>query len=158
MSCDFFLYARAGDLTRARCFYTDLLGLEQVWDTDDSLAYLIGPTVQLYIGHQDTDGAREPGWSFQPGWVHGLGVQPAPGHAAASWSIVLPPEHFRAAVARLRAAKVEALRSEPFWVGYWSFVVRDPMGYTVELSDPASPAPDRDRSRLAQPSTNRPTT
>ncbi len=173
MSCDFFLYLPADDLAAARRFYSDLLGLEQIWDTEDSLAYQVGATVQLTIGREETAVPAGPGWSYQPGWVHGLGVHPAPSHAAASWSIALAPEQFWAAVRRLQAASVESLRAEPFWVGYWSFVVRDPMGCTVELSDPSSPAPTEldlsgadpapadpapDRPDPAQPSTNRPTT
>ena len=146
MSRDFFLYLRSDDLAAARGFYTDLLGLEQIWDEDDSLAYAIGPSVQLYIGAEvaGTETARAEGeappWSFQPGWAHGLGIDPRPAHASASWSIALAPEEFTAAVARLQAAQVPALRPEPFWVGYWSYVVHDPMAYTVELSDPVSPA------------------
>ncbi|WP_168211885.1 VOC family protein [Ruania zhangjianzhongii] len=138
MTCDFFLYARSTDLAAARHFYTDLLALEQIWDEADSIAYTIGSTVQFSIGLEL--GAPAPSeWSFQPGWVYGLDVDPAPRHAPASWSIRLDAEHFAAAVARLQTAGVEALQPEPFWVGYWSFVVRDPMGYTVELADPASP-------------------
>lgn len=30
------------------------------------------------------------------------------------------------------------LRAEPSWVGYWNYVVEDPMGQTVELTDPVS--------------------
>ena len=39
----------------------------------------------------------------------------------------------------LKKAGVETLRTEPFWVGYWSFVILDPDGRTVELTDPKSP-------------------
>ena len=57
------------------------------------------------------------------------------------FSISLSPEKFQHAVARLQQAGVEVLQPEPFWVGYWSFVAKDPMGQTVELSDPLTDGP-----------------
>ena len=50
---------------------------------------------------------------------------------------------FQSAVERLQQANVEALRPEKFWVGYWSYVVKDPMGQTVELADPSPSPPSR---------------
>jgi hypothetical protein len=50
-------------------------------------------------------------------------------------------EAFSDAVVRLQDAGVDVLRSEPFWVGYWSYVVRDPMGHTVEVADPTTTGP-----------------
>lgn len=132
----FFLYTSSNDVAASRRFYADLLGLPLIWDEPDAVAVLAGG-VQFSIGH-DPDAAPASGWSFQPGW--GFGLEPAdpPPLGAASWSIALDADAFDAAVARLRAAGVLTLRAEPFWVGYWSFVVRDPMGATVELSDPTS--------------------
>lgn len=136
----FFLYTRSRDLPASRRFYRDLLGLELIWDEPDSLAFALGTQVQLAI---DLCPEAEPAaaWSAQPGWVYGLELDPVPARQPASWSIALAPQDFRAAVRRLQQAGVTALRSEPFWVGYWSYVVQDPMGQTVELSDPLSPAP-----------------
>lgn len=138
----FFLYTRSNDLPASRRFYREFIGLEQIWDEADSIAFAVDDVVQLAI---DLDAEAVPlsAWSFQPGWVHGLEVEPAPSYAMASWSIALAPDSFAGAVARLQDAGIEALRSEPFWVGYWSYVVRDPMGQTVELSDPVSAAPGR---------------
>lgn len=137
MTRDFFLYTISNDLAASRRFYTDLLGLEKIWDEPEALAYALGSAVQLSIG---LDGDAEPAseWAFQPDWAYGLGVDPLPRHAVASWSIALDPQAFTAVVGRLQSAGVPALRPEPFWVGYWSYVVRDPMGYTVELSDPVT--------------------
>lgn len=137
----FFLYTRSNDIAASRRFYTDLVGLEQVWDQPDSIAYGIDDAVQLSVDH-DPEASAAPDWSFQPGWGFGLNIDPVPRHAPASWSIALSPERFTGAVGRLQRAGIEALRREPFWVGYWSFVVRDPMGQTVELSDPFSGGPD----------------
>ena len=137
----FFIYTRSNDLAASRRFYRDLVGLEQIWDEPDSIAYAVDEVVQLFIG---LDGQAIPveGWSFQPGWVFGLEVDPVPAYTAASWSIALSPNAFRTAVDRLQEAAVEPLRPEPFWVGYWSYVVRDPMGQTVELSDPVGDGPE----------------
>lgn len=132
----FFLYTRSNDLAASRRFYADLLGLPLIWDEPDAVAVIAGG-VQFAIGH-DPDAVPAHGWSFQPGWGHGLEMTDPPPLGTASWSIALDPDAFDAAVARLRASGVPALRAEPFWVGYWGFVVRDPMGATVELSDPVS--------------------
>lgn len=137
----FFLYTRSNDLAASRRFYRDLVGLEQIWDEPDSIAFVIDDWVQLSVD-RDPDAAVVDGWSFQRGWVHGLEIDPAPPYNQASWSIALTPDTFRAAVERLQQTGAEALRPEPFWVGYWSYVVRDPMGQTVELSDPVSGGPE----------------
>lgn len=142
-SREFFLYTRSNDIAASRRFYTDLVGLDQIWDEHEGIAYGIGQTVQLFIGH-DPGAEPETQWAFQPGWAEGLGIQPRPSHAVASWSIALSPTSFRAAVGRLRHAAAEALRPEPFWVGYWSYVVKDPMGHTVELTDAVSAGPSSD--------------
>ncbi|SHJ44816.1 Catechol 2,3-dioxygenase [Tessaracoccus bendigoensis DSM 12906] len=136
----FFVYTRCNDLNSSRRFYTELIGLKQIWDDDESLGYLVGPA-QLSV-FLDPASTATPHWSFQPGWGYGLSVESRPPLAAASWSVELSPEAFRDAVDRLRTAGVTAWRREPFWVGYWSYVVRDPMGQTVELSDPLSSGPD----------------
>lgn len=73
MTADFFLYAHSNDLAAARHFYTDLLGLNQIWDEADSIAYTVSPSVQLSIDH-DAGAPAPQEWSFQPGWVYGLGV------------------------------------------------------------------------------------
>lgn len=142
MTCAFFLYTRSSDVEASRRFYSELLGLHEIWhEAGMDVSYKLGDdAVQLSIEY-DADTPRATQWASQPGWVLGLGVEPRPRRATASWSIALEPSHFRGAVARLRDAAVEALRPEPFWVGYWSFVVKDPMGQTVELSDPHSDGP-----------------
>lgn len=139
-SPQFFLYTHSSDLGASRRFYSDLIGLDQIWDELDDIAYLVGDTVQFSIGH-DPEARVVDEWAFQPGWVFGLGIKPNPTRMHASWSIPLLPESFANAVARLQVAGVFTLRPEPFWVGYWSYVVRDPMGQTVELSDPVSAGP-----------------
>jgi catechol 2,3-dioxygenase-like lactoylglutathione lyase family enzyme len=140
MSRTFFLYTRTNDLPASRRFYRELVGLDEIWDEADTVAYAVGDTVQLLIA-EVPDAPVVSEWAFQPGWVYALDVQPRPPHGSASWSIALSPVDFKAAVARLQQAEVPALRPEPFWAGYWSFVTRDPMGQTVELSDATSRGP-----------------
>lgn len=138
--CSFFLYTSSNNVAASRRFYSDLLGLDQIWDEEGDIAYVIGDTVQFSIGDDPTVTADNE-WAFQPGWVFGLEIEPRPKRTHASWSIPLSPEAFRSAVARLQDAETVALRAEPFWVGYWSYVVKDPMGQTVELTDPVSDGP-----------------
>ncbi|MHA7274627.1 VOC family protein [Arthrobacter sp. TMT4-20] len=139
-TCAFFLYTRSNNVEASRRFYSDLLGLDQIWNEEGDIAYLIGGDVQFSIS-DDPTATADKDWAFQPGWVFGLEIEPRPKRTHASWSIPLSPEAFRSAVARLQNARTVALRAEPFWVGYWSYVVKDPMGQTVELTDPISDGP-----------------
>jgi catechol 2,3-dioxygenase-like lactoylglutathione lyase family enzyme len=142
MTRAFFLYTRSSDVEASRRFYGELIGLEEIWhDPGLDVSYAINDAVQFSIAHDPATPVAQD-WAYQPGWVLGLGVEPEPSHAAASWSIPLEPGHFRVAVGKLQAAGVEALRPDPVWVNYWSYVVKDPMGQTVELSDPHSDGPD----------------
>ncbi len=139
-TCAFFLYTRSNDVASSRRFYSDLVGLDQIWDEEGDVAYIVGGAVQFSIT-DDPTATTDTEWAFQPGWVFGLDIEPKPRHSRASWSIPLPPEKFRNAVTRLQEAETISLRAEPFWVGYWSYVVKDPMGQTVELTDPVSEGP-----------------
>lgn len=65
----------------------------------------------------------------QPGWEGGT-------YPGISWSAECDKESFNAAIARLKAAKVPSYHTEPNWVGYWSYPVRDPAGNTVEITCP----------------------
>jgi catechol 2,3-dioxygenase-like lactoylglutathione lyase family enzyme len=134
-----FSYEYCTDLGATRDFYGELLGLTQIWDEADGVAFR-HDCVQLSFQRLESL-ERPSGWAFQPGWGHGqLADAPSTEHIR-SISVALAPGSFRSAVERLRAAKVEALRPDPFWVGYWSFVVKDPDGRTVELSDAITSGP-----------------
>lgn len=135
-----FSYAYCTDIAATREFYGRQVGLIQIWDEPDSVAFR-HDRVQLSFDRVDTL-ARPTGWAFQPGWGHGQLPGAPETQQVPSTSLALEPQAFRGAVVRLRAAGVPALRETPFWVGYWSFVVRDPDGRTVELSDPTTPAVD----------------
>ena len=131
-----FTYEVCTDVHATQRFYGELIGLTQTWEDEGSVAFE-HDCVQVSFQHVDVI-ERRPGWSFQPGWANGQ-LQDSPvTHTDPSISIALSPAAFAQAVDRLRASDVERLREEAFWVGYWSFVVKDPDGRTVELSDPVS--------------------
>jgi catechol 2,3-dioxygenase-like lactoylglutathione lyase family enzyme len=114
-------------LAEARRFYSELLGLDEIYFSDDdgTVGYRVGTlqiTVALYPGAKPIEG-----WSAQLGWAGGDTPMPSLG-------VELDPEAFRRAVRSLAAAGVTARFSEPQWVGYWSYPVRDPIGHTVEIS------------------------
>lgn len=132
-----FSYDVCSDLAATRRFYGELVGLQVVWDSADDVSF-VHDCVQLSFTRVESV-ARPDGWAFQPGWSHGQLPDAPAGQRTPSISIALSPDAFRETVSRLQGSAVERLRDEPFWVGYWSFVVRDPDGRTVELSDPASP-------------------
>jgi catechol 2,3-dioxygenase-like lactoylglutathione lyase family enzyme len=127
-----FLYLPCRDLEDMRRFYTDLVGLPEVFyapGAGGGLAYLCD-RLQLTFFPAPDAAASAAGWHRQPGWKGGT----VPG---ASWSIVAGDEAaFRAAVARLTEAAVPRRAERPRWVGYWSFPVQDPMGNTVEITLP----------------------
>ena len=105
------------------------MGLDEIYfsDQDGTIGYRIGTlqlTFALHAGAVVSDG-----WSRQLGWQGG--DQPTP-----SWGVELSGTQFRRSVASMRAARIEAQFTEPKWVGYWSYPVRDPMGNTVEVSTP----------------------
>ena len=124
-----FLYLHTADLIEARAFYTDLLGLDEIFFSRDDgvVGYAVG-SLQLTIASQSkVAGPQE--WATQLGWSGGSGSQP-------SWGVELSPEMFHRTVTALVDAAAETRHPDPQWVGYWSFPVKDPMGNTVELSTP----------------------
>ncbi|QFG69996.1 VOC family protein [Ornithinimicrobium pratense] len=132
-----FAYEYCTDIAATRKFYGELVGLDLIWDEPEDIAFR-HDCVQLSFRFVDSL-ERPMGWAFQPGWGHGQLPNAPTTEQVRSISIALPPVAFGSAVTRLKAAGVPALRPEPFWVGYWSFVVQDPDGQTVELTDPESP-------------------
>lgn len=122
-----FLYLHCSDLPAARHFYSNLVGLTEIYFSaeEESVGYQVG-SLQLTIGRHEQ--ARElTGWASQLGWSGGTSANP-------SWGFHLEAEEFRRAVARLTEDGVDARNQEPDWVGCWSFPVRDPMGNTVEVT------------------------
>ncbi len=130
-----FLYLHCTDLASARTFYTEVLGLDEIYhsEVDRSVGYRAGD-LQITITHhaEATDDVRRE-WSRQLGWEGGS--EPTP-----SWGLELSGTAFCRAVDAVRTLGHESFADEPRWVGYWSFPVKDPMGNTVELSTPTAAA------------------
>ena len=122
-----FLYLHCSDLEPARRFYSDVLGLTEVFfSAEEGLIGYQAGELQITIATH-VDPVHVDGWAKQLGWEGGSSPMP-------SWGVEYLPDEFRRAVEAARAAEVSALHPEPLWVGYWSFPVKDPMGYTVEIS------------------------
>lgn len=123
-----FIYIPCADLAAMRVFYSTLIGLDEIYHSDEerSVAYRC-ESLQFSITEHPDAMPDEGDWAVQPGWRGGTA-------AAASWSVELDEPAFRSAVQRLIDAGVEARHAEPQWVSYWSFPVRDPMGNTVEVT------------------------
>ena len=124
-----FLYLHCSDLELARSFYSGVLGLTEIYFSavEGTIGYHVGALQITVATHADA--AHVDGWAKQLGWEGGSTPMP-------SWGVEYAPSGFRRAVEAARDGGVEALHPEPLWVGYWSFPVRDPMGYTVEISTP----------------------
>lgn len=122
-----FLYLHTNNLAAARSFYSDLLGLDEFYGSveDGTIGYRIG-TLQLTLALH-SDALPVEGWSAQLGWQGG--DSPAP-----SFGIEMERGAFHRTVRSLMAAGTPAWFTEPRWVGYWSYPVKDPAGLTVELS------------------------
>ena len=132
-----FLYIPASNLAAMRRFYSDHLGLAEVWfEAAEGVAYDCDG-LQFTVLLDAVPAPTPNGWATQPGWTGDtVGM--------ISWSVVLSEAAFRRAVAVLSASEADCLHDLPQWVGYWSFPAKDPMGNTVELSWPAeTPQPDR---------------
>ena len=132
-----FVYFGCTDLPAMRRFYSDLIGLNEIYHAegvDGSIAYDCDG-FQFTILATESASEANGGWSRQPGWNGGT-------RARASWSVVCSVVTFPAAVRRLLDAGVPTYYEEPKWHGYWGFPVMDPMGNTVELSLPLDEKPD----------------
>jgi hypothetical protein len=105
------------------------LGLTEIFFSkeESTIGYQIGSLRVTIATHADA--VHVDGWAKQLGWAGGSTPMP-------SWGVECAPSEFQHAVEAARIAGIDTLHSEPRWVGYWSFPVKDPMGYTVEISTP----------------------
>lgn len=123
-----FIYLFCNDLDVMRHFYSDLVGLNEIYfspDPDGAVAYDCDG-LQFTIFSDKLVKAGDQGWSKQPGWDGGM-------QTSISWSVVLTQAGFQSAVRKLQDAGVETFYKNPHWHNYWSFPVKDPMGNTVEI-------------------------
>ena len=126
-----FIYLFCNDLGAMRAFYTDLLGMKEIYFSDGQdggLGYDCSG-LQFTIFPAASELPVIDSWAWQPGWREGAGTAP-------SWSVVATAATFEPTVARLQAAGVPSFYQAPRWYGYWSYPVKDPMGNTVELTLP----------------------
>ncbi len=136
----FFLYIHCNNLSEMRRFYTKLIGLSEIYASDQAVGYHHG-SVQFTILSATEDLPVTQKWHRQPGWSGG--VVPTP-----SWSFEFSdPAFFRDMIERLCGARVRSFDAVPQWVGYWSFVVKDPAGNTVELTHAPIEAPGDDEPK-----------
>lgn len=121
-----FTYMFCNDLKAMKKFYQDLLQLDVIWDTKESIAFQIGEH-QLSIEYHKDFHPPSSEFSIQPGWKGG--TQPRTG-----WSISFDKKTFTETVQRLKNSEVQGYFSEPEWKGYWSYPVLDPMNNTMEIT------------------------
>lgn len=121
-----FTYLVCNDLHAMKSFYSEILRLEQIWEDATALAYRIGDH-QLSVLLDERVVRPEPDFAVQPGWSGGTAPR-------TSWSLECDAPDFVQIVAAAKAAGVATYRSEPSWVGYWSFPLLDPMHNTLEVT------------------------
>ncbi len=123
-----FLYVPANDLATMRDFYTDRIGLKEIYfQAGEALGYDCDGFQFTVLAAAGV--AQIGDWATQPGWRG----ETSP---LISWSIELGEDEFQNAVELTLAAGDKSLNAVPQWVGYWSYPVKDPMGNTVELAWP----------------------
>lgn len=121
-----FTYLFCDDLAAMKTFYGRVLGLDQIWEDEGSIAFRIGDH-QLSV---TLDDQVEPGpakFSRQPGWEGGT-------EPRTCWSLECDSEDFRSIVRASKAAAVRSFVVDPVWRGYWSYPLLDPMNNTVEVT------------------------
>ena len=123
-----FTYLHCNDLDKMKTFYSDILGLNCIWQSEPALAYQIGDH-QLSIRLQPAMNTPEQAFAIQEGWEGGTSVRP-------SWSLECDQESFSDIVKRVTENDVPSFFPAPRWVGYWSFPLLDPMNNTIEITCP----------------------
>ena len=121
-----FTYIHCNDLDKMKSFYSDVLGLNCIWENEESLAYQIGDH-QLSIRMQPGMKTPEQAFALQEGWAGGTSVRP-------SWSLECDKESFSDIVKRAIEKEIPSYFPAPKWVGYWSFPILDPMKNTIEIT------------------------
>ena len=104
------------DLERSLAFYTGLLGMEELFRADETV-FLRTPGARELLALQPVEGPVDP----KAGGMDHFGFY-------------VTPEDLDVAVAQVRAAGVEVLEKGSFAPGVPFAYIKDPDGYTVELS------------------------
>ena len=104
------------DLDRSLTFYTGLMGMEELFRADETV-FLRTPGARELLALNPVEGPVNP----KAGGMDHFGFQ-------------VTPEDLDAAVEEVRAAGVEVLEKGNFAPGVPFAYIKDPDGYTVELS------------------------
>ena len=135
-----YIYRWCNDLSVMRNFYTRLIGLDEGIFTDTEEYGFIeykSNDLRMYILRGTEIEPQAPGWAKQPGYLKG-------DLERTSYTIKVPKAKYADVVRRLQEADVKSFQEKPTWVQdeYWSYIVQDPMGVTVELYMQPSKKPD----------------
>lgn len=123
-----FTYSWCNDIQSIKKFYSEILGLELIWDTPETIAYKIHDH-QLSFNLDNSLDTPESKFAEQLGWSGGT-------EHKTSWSLECSKDEFDGIVLRAKEANIPSYHSEPQWVGYWSFPILDPMNETIEITAP----------------------
>lgn len=107
-------------------FYSNILQLNLLWNSEGSIAYTIGEH-QLSIDYNEDFIPPSKNFSIQPGWSGGT-------EPRISWSLECDKEDFVAIVHSVLINNITKYNNEPIWKGYWSFPILDPMNNTIEIT------------------------
>lgn len=124
-----FIFNHCNDLTVAREFYTDLIGLREA-AYDEEQGYLVyqceGFQFMFFKAKTEINVLNE--WADQPGYEGGT-------FGGTSFAIEAPEEAFAKTVERIVNGGAKVLKDAPEWRmdSYWGFTTMDPMGATVEI-------------------------
>lgn len=121
-----FTYLFCNDLDSMKWFYTDILHLKLIWESEESIAFKIGDH-QLSVHLHKAYAPSSQKFAIQPGWEGGT-------EARTSWSLECDVEDFNEIVRAAKSNEIPAYFHEPTWKGYWSFPILDPMNHTIEIT------------------------
>lgn len=121
-----FTYLFCNDLEKMKWFYSEVLQLELIWESEASIAFQIGDH-QLSIDYHEDAETPSAHFAKQPGWEGG--TQPR-----TSWSIAYDPEAYRQVLQLVKRYGVTSYSEEARWQGYWSLPLLDPMNNTIEIT------------------------
>ena len=135
-----YIYRWCDDLSTMRNFYTRLIGLDEGVFTDTKeygFIEYISNDLRMYILRGTEIEPQDAGWAKQPGYLKG-------DLERTSYTIKVPEAKYADVVRRLQEANVKSFQEKPTWLQdeYWSYIVQDPMGVTVELYMQPSRKPD----------------
>ena len=135
-----YIYRWCDDLSAMRNFYTRLIGLDEGVFTDTEEYGFIeykSNDLRMFILRGTEIEPQEPGWAKQPGYLKG-------DLERTSYTIKVPETKYVDVVRRLQEANVKSFQEKPTWLQdeYWSYIVQDPMGVTIEVYMQPSEKPD----------------